>query len=619
MKKLEISKTAGINVFTNLCIPMWHKKNQETKRVGTRRVISYFRKMTLARKWPFIVAAVGMIITSLANLMLPIYYTKIIDIVQVDTTSRLGLIPTLIWILIAMAIVEICSLVWWRMVGFGAVNLEPRVIRRIYEQCFAYIHRHSFSFFTNNFSGALVKKINKLAWSFENVMDNFLFNILRMIIFLPFILVVVRKKDATIGLVFLAFILIFGFFQYLFFKWNTPYEVRSNIQDSKTTGELADTITNNFNILTFASAPREIKRFGLVIRERERLTKVKWMRAEWMFSFSSLLILFFEIGTIYLAIQARGVGAISAWVIILIQIYIFKLFDQLFNIRNILKQMNRAIGESSEMLAILDEPHEIVDHSDAALNVEAGRVEFVNIHFAYADGKAIFNDLDLRIKPGEKVAIVGQSGSGKTTLVKLLFRFYDIQWGKILVDGQDIAQVTQDSLRGNISMVPQDTVLFHRSIKENIAYGNPDASEEEIIAAAKMARCHEFISKMKSWYDTLVGERGIKLSWGERQRVAIARAILENKRILVLDEATSSLDSESEQLIQEAMDEVMKNKTTIVIAHRLSTIMKMDRIIVMDNWRIMEKWSHKELLANPDSIYKRLRDIQSGWFISNDD
>lgn len=339
------------------------------------------------------------------------------------------------------------------------------------------------------------------------------------------------------------------------------------------------------------------------------------MRAEWMFFASTVLIFVFEIGAIYFAIQSRGKGIISAGTIILIQVYIFKVFDQLFNIRNVLKQLNRAIGESAEMLEILDEPHEIVDHSDELLDVSAGKVEFDNVQFQYIDGKHIFNGLDFRIKPGEKVAIVGQSGSGKTTLVKLLFRFFDIQWGKILVDGQDISQVAQDSLRSQISMVPQDTVLFHRSIRENIAYGNPDATEEEIVAAAKMARCHDFIGKMKDGYDTLVGERGIKLSGGERQRVAIARAILEDKRILVLDEATSSLDSESEHLIQEAMDEVMKNKTAIVIAHRLSTIMKMDRIIVMDKWQIIEKWSHSELLAKEGGTYKKLRDIQSGGFI----
>lgn len=560
-------------------------------------------------------AIIGIIMASLASLILPIYYTKIVDIVQVAEGSRAELVPVLLWVLWMMAIVEFFSIGWRRMVGFGMVTLEPKVMRRIFQQCFAYIHRHSYKFFTNNFSGSLVKKINKLAYSYENVVDTFVFNVLRMFIFLPFIIVVVARKDIKIGWVFLLFIIIFAILQYFFFKRNTSYEIKTNEQDSKTTGELADTITNNFNILTFASVPREIKRFDLVIKERERLTKVKWMRSERMFFSSTILIFMFEIWAIYLAIRSRWNGLISAGTIILIQVYIFKVFEQLFNIRNILKQLNRAIGESAEMLEILDTQHEIVDHSDTMLQVSAGKVEFVNVDFAYDDGNPIFNGLDLRIKPGEKVAIVGQSGSGKTTFIKLLFRFFDIQWWNILVDGQDIAQVSQDSLRDSISMVPQDTVLFHRSIKENIAYGNPDASDEEIIAAAKMARCHGFISKMKKGYDTLVGERWIKLSGWERQRVAIARAILENKRILVLDEATSSLDSQSEHLIQEAMDEVIKNKTAIVVAHRLSTIMKMDKIIVMDKGRIIEKWSHNELLAKEHGTYKKLRDIQSGGFM----
>ena len=200
-------------------------------------------------------------------------------------------------------------------------------------------------------------------------------------------------------------------------------------------------------------------------------------------------------------------------------------------------------------------------------------------------------------------------------MVKLLFRFFDIQGGSITIDGQDIAQVTQDSLRNSISMVPQDPILFHRTLRENIAYGKPDATEEEIIAASKMARCHDFILRFPKGYETLVGERGIKLSGGERQRVAIARAILENKSILVLDEATSSLDSESEKAIQEAMEAAMDNKTVIIIAHRLSTIMKMEKIIVMDKGQISEQGSHKELLAKDKGIYKKLRDIQSGGFI----
>ncbi len=296
------------------------------------------------------------------------------------------------------------------MVGFSLVRLEPRVMRRIFQQCFAYIHKHSFRFFTNNFSGSLVKKINKLAYSYENVVDTFVFNIMRMIIFLPFIIVVVSRQDIFIGLVFLVFIIVFGVLQYIFFKMNTSYEIKANEQDSKTTGELADTITNNFNILTFASVHQEVKRFDGVIKERERLTRVKWMRSEWMFFASTMLIFLFEIAAMYVAIQSRGKGIISAGTIILVQVYIFKVFDQLFNIRHILKQLNRAIGESSEMLEILDEEHEILDHSSTALQVSAGKVEFDQVQFGYLDDRnPIFKGLGLRIKPGEKVAIVGQS------------------------------------------------------------------------------------------------------------------------------------------------------------------------------------------------------------------
>lgn len=306
------------------------------------------------------------------------------------------------------------------------------------------------------------------------------------------------------------------------------------------------------------------------------------MRGEWMFFGSTILIVMFEIFAIYFAIQARGQGIISAGIIILIQVYIFKVFDQLFDVRQVLKKFNRVIGESAEMLEILDTPHEIIDHTDKELVVHTGKIEYNEVDFHYIPENPVFTKLNFSIKPGEKVAIVGTSGSGKTTIAKLLFRFFDIQGGQILIDGQDIAQVRQDSLRNSLSMVPQDPILFHRTLRENIAYGKPDASEAEIIAAAKMARCHEFITGFKKGYNTLVGERGIKLSGGERQRVAIARAILENKSIVVMDEATSSLDSESEKRIQEAMDEVLRDKTAIVIAHRLSTIMKMDRIIVMD-------------------------------------
>jgi len=340
---------------------------------------------------------------------------------------------------------------------------------------------------------------------------------------------------------------------------------------------------------------------------------------EWTFFATWMVTCIFSIWSIYLAIKAWWAWLVPASVILLVQLYVIRIANQLSDVRFILKSLSKALWESTEMLEILNTPHEIQDLTDKKIKITSWKINFDNITFSYDNENNIFDGLNLNIKPWEKVAIVWASGSWKTSLIKLLFRFFDIQGWKILIDWQDISQVTQDSLREQLSMVPQDPILFHRTIKENIAYGRTNATEQEIIAAAKMAKCHDFISSLKDGYESYVWERWIKLSWWERQRIAIARAILENKNILVMDEATSSLDSESEKYIQDAMDEVMRNKTCIVIAHRLSTIAKMDKIIVMDNWNIVEKWSHNVLIQKKDWIYHKLWSIQSGWFLVSED
>ena len=253
--------------------------------------------------------------------------------------------------------------------------------------------------------------------------------------------------------------------------------------------------------------------------------------------------------------------------------------------------------------------------SPAGLNVKNSEIEFVNAKFNYNETRNILSDLSFKIKSKEKVALVGPSGAGKSTIVKLLLRMHDITSGSVLIDGQKISDVTQDSLWKNISLVPQEPILFHRSLMENIRYGKPEATDEEVINAAKLANCHNFIVGLSEGYNTFVGERGIKLSGGERQRVAIARAILRNAPILVLDEATSSLDSESEMYIQDALDKLMKDKTVIVIAHRLSTIMRMDRIIVIDEGKIIEDGKHRELIEKEGGLYKRLWEVQAGGFV----
>ncbi len=267
------------------------------------------------------------------------------------------------------------------------------------------------------------------------------------------------------------------------------------------------------------------------------------------------------------------------------------------------------------MTELLLTPHEVQDAPEAGkLQVRGGEIEFRKVNFGYYDRLPVLKNFNLKINAGERAALIGPSGGGKSTIAKLLFRFHDLRDGEILIDGQNIARVTQDSLRENLAFVPQEPILFHRSLMENIRYGKRNAANAEVIRAAKLAHAHEFITSFPQGYDTLVGERGIKLSGGERQRVAIARAILKNAPILVLDEATSSLDSESEMLIQDALKKLMEGRTAIVVAHRLSTIMQMDRIIVIDGGKIIEEGKHEELLKARKGLYQKLWGIQAGGF-----
>ena len=581
-------------------------------------VIKYFLKKSKPYKRLLILSILGSITVAVVWLISPIYQTKLVDIVAMTWVEKVELVAMLVKILLIILLLDLINIWWRRLIWFPIIKYETMATKDIYEECFQYLHRHSYRFFSNNLSWSLIRKVWKLAWSYETVVDLLVFQILNIVIFIPMTIVIIMRENMKIWLIFLVFVMVYTIMQVIFFQITKKYEIKSNEENSKTTWELSDSIINNFNVTIFASLPYEFKRFSETLTSWVMIRKKQRTIWEWTYFLSWLVTCTFWIWSIYFAIKARWAWLIPASIIILVQMYVIRIANQLSNVRHILKSMSRALWESIEMLEILNTPHEIIDNTDTELAISSGKINFEKVTFSYDGWENIFEWLDLAIKPGEKVAIVWASWSWKTTLTKLLFRFFDIQWWKILIDGQDISQVTQDSLRSQLSMVPQDPVLFHRSLRENIAYWKPDATDEEIIAAAKMAKCHDFISKLKDWYDTFVWERGIKLSWWERQRVAIARAILENKRILVMDEATSSLDSESEKYIQDAMDEVMKNKTCIVIAHRLSTIAKMDKIIVMDNGKIVEHGSHNVLIKNENWIYHKLRSIQSWWFLSNE-
>jgi ATP-binding cassette subfamily B protein len=487
---------------------------------------------------------------------------------------------------------------------------------RIRQTSFDYMMKNSYSFFANNFTGSLVQKIGRFARSFERLYDTLIFNVIPLIINLVGVIVIVYFQAPAISYVIMVWAVIIIIFGYFFSVWKLKYNIEAAKADTATGAQLSDSVTNQSTIVSFTGFNRESESFKKTTNDQAKIQRFNWNLSNIVDAVQSGLIVVVEFFIFYYAIKLWQVGSITIGTFVLIQVYILGLANRLWGFNGIIKNLYECFADSKEMVEILETPHEIVDKVGAKdLGVDKGEVEFKDVHFAFNENKDVFSGINLDIKGGEKVALIGPSGAGKSTTVKLLLRLYDLKFGSILIDGQDIKEVTQESLHRNISLVPQDPILFHRSLMENIRYGREGASDEEVAEAARLAHCAEFIESLPLKYETLVGERGIKLSGGERQRIAIARAILKNAPILILDEATSSLDSHSESLIQDALGKLMENKTSIVIAHRLSTIRKMDRVIVIDDGRVSEQGSHDELLKNEDGLYKKLWNLQAGGFL----
>lgn len=590
--------------------------------IKTKKEIWFFQvfKFILVRYKEFpLWATLGLLgrITSIVLWLLPaMYYSDMINILSETQLARDPITQHAIWVLMVIFAIKLVnnSLVF-RIYDYAVVKLEMGMQQKLYDELFSYLHKHSYQYFVEHFSGTLVSQIRKTIWALERFTDMLTWNVLPFFLNVFLIVVIVARESWMIALGILIFIVLFSLIQYRVTNWLQPYQEKANKLDSDLGGLLSDTIGNALTVKTFAAFDREAYSFSKLNLEATSARTKQYLIFNLMWMISLVAVVFLEIGAVRYALSLRGKGSLEIWMIVLVQTYILRIIDQVLSIGSVFRSFSRTVSEVGEWLEIIQTPREIQDIKHAPdLKVNEAKIRFQNVDFSYQD-EQLFQDLNFEIKPGEHVALVGASGSGKSTITKLLFRFYDIQKGQILIDDQNIAQVSQESLRSHISLVPQDPILFHRTIKENIAYANPNATDEEIHKAAKMAKCDLFINHLEDKYETLVGERGIKLSGGERQRIAIARVIIENAPILIMDEATSALDSESEKYIQEAMTEVLKGKTAIIIAHRLSTIMQMDRIIVMDQWKIAEVWTHSELIQNPDGIYHKLRTIQSGGFI----
>lgn len=572
--------------------------------LGVRRIFHYYwphiKKYRFAIGMYFFVYGSAVI---LSDIIAPFAYKGLIDVIERGADAPLASEQAFYWVIVLGMFIFLYNILY-RTGDFLLSYSQSHILKNVTDVAFARLQDHSYTFFTENFSGSLVAKAKRFARAFEILQDESVFTLWFGFLRLGGIFVVLLATMPLLGIFFFGWCVLYVGLIFYFIKKKTPLDLARAAEDSRVTGALSDALANIVSIKAFSAKHREREYFEATTAKEEYARRRAWNFQNTQFLVQTILLGLLEVFGMYFVVRLWLSGEVSAGTVVLVQIYLTGLFGHLFQLGKSFTKMTQALTDASEMVDIFDTELDIPDPvNPEPSRISRGAVAFEHIDFSYGKGEAVFENFSLAVKPGEKIGIVGHSGAGKTTIIKLLLRFIDVDGGAITLDGQDVRHITQDDLRANIAYVPQDPALFHRTLRENIAYGNPGASQEEIVAAAKQARAHTFISRTPLGYETLVGERGVKLSGGERQRVAIARAILKNAPILVLDEATSSLDSESELAIREALDQLMKNKTTIVVAHRLSTVQKMDRIVVIEDGEIVEQGSHQELLLKQGHYY----------------
>lgn len=505
----------------------------------------------------------------------------------------------------------------WRVSGFAGSYWAMGSRATAYNALTTYVTLHSRTYFSDRFAGSLGSKIRHAGHGMRDLVEIFLWQFLQFGVSIVASFVLAFFASAIFAWIFLGWVIVIGLFNFYFARKRIPLAAQTQRVETALNGATVDLLSNISAMQEYARRSFEVERLKSAIDRRRVTGLVNWHYGEWVLLTNVLIQVVFGALMIFVALRLAQAGLISAGDVILILSIIFTIERSLLDLGGQLNRFGEIWGEIGESLTEILEPHEIPDRPGAAkLLVQKGAIDIDAMSFSYA-GYTVFKKLDLHIAPGERVGLVGRSGAGKSTLMRLLLHHHDIQRGSITIDGANVADVTQESLRGQIAVVPQEPLLFHRTISENIAYGNPGASQTDVEEAAKQAQAHDFILRLKDGYNSLVGERGIKLSGGERQRIAIARAILKNAPILLLDEATAALDSESEVAIQQALQELMKNKTVIAIAHRLSTLREMDRILVMDRGTIAEEGTHVELLKQK-GLYAELWAHQAGGFIGDE-
>lgn len=577
---------------------------------GLKLYVSYWRRTPLYTSIATLFSLVLGLQTTVIPLLIAITLGQFVDHNTVNYT-----------LMIAAAVIQIFILVFGYLADtYGVALLHDKVARKLYDDCFRYLVHQDYAFFANRFSGSIVTQASRFAKSYTFFNDVMFFNLLPQQVFSALIIVgVILYYSLPIGVLVAVLWLLSLWLVVRFALQRMPLRRTAVAKESEQVGELADVMTNVLTVKTFGAEEREIKRYGVINRVRAGLFLQSWRRAVRNAWIVEAICGLMQMGVFIGGILAVQQGSIGIATFLLFQVYILKMIDNISRSVFMVRQLEAVAGDAQEMTELMEMPPKVQDKPFAERSrISKGAVEFKGVTFQYDDAASgtgnLFQDFDLQVKSGERIGLVGPSGGGKTTITRLLLRFMDIQGGSIAIDGQDIRSIRQQELRRAVAYVPQEPLLFHRSIKDNIRYGKPDASDKEVVTVARKSFAHDFIKVLPEGYDTFVGERGVKLSGGQRQRIAIARAMLSGAPVLVLDEATSALDSESEKAIQKALWELMKGRTAVVIAHRLSTIQRMDRIAVLDEGKIVEQGSHKELLKK-GGLYARLWKHQSGGFI----
>ncbi len=551
--------------------------------------------------WEFrlrILIALGfLILAKVANVNVPIMLKLIVD--WFDTSTGAEVIVTVpVFLVVTYGLLGLTRTLFEELRNALFSRASQRAVRNVALKVFRHLHRLSHSFHQDRETGGVSRDIERGTRGVNTLLWYIVFSILPTLFEITLICVILAINfDFIFVVITLLTVISYGLFTYFVTAWRTKFRVRMNAAESRANSSSVDALLNYETVKYFGNEDHESDRFDYHMREWEKQSIISEQTLALLNIGQGTIIAIGIIIILYLAAEGVVVGDLTIGDFIMLNGFLLQIYLPLNFLGTVFREINHALTDMNRMFKLLDVDDIIPEKEDApTLAISGAQIRFDNVTFGYTKKRTILKNVSFEIPSGKTVAVVGKSGSGKSTLVRLLFRFYDVNEGQISIDGQDIRDVSLDSLHGSIGVVPQDTVLFNDSIEYNICYGRPGCVDAEFKAAVEQANLYEFVESLPDKYDTVVGERGLKLSGGEKQRVSIARTILKDPSILILDEATSSLDSKSEQYIQNALDLVAENRTTLMIAHRLSTIADADRIIVLDNGEILEEGTHAELL-----------------------